>query len=79
MLVGHLKSKATQALTKQDIHPLRGHIGKRGTTPTPWSESDWTVFIDSADQLDRAIDYVGRHPMKEGLPLQHWTFVETLV
>jgi hypothetical protein len=74
-IVGHLKAQATRELTGSDIHPLNGHMGKRGGLPTPWSEGCWKVFIDNDEQLSSAIRYTQRHPQKEGLPAQTWTFV----
>jgi hypothetical protein len=74
-IAGHLKSHATRELTRREIHPLRGLIGKRGGLPTPWSEGCWKVFINTDDQLSFAIRYVQRHPNKEGLSDQKWSFV----
>ena len=76
-IVGHFKSHATRELTRLGIHPLAGHTGKRGGLPTPWSEGCWKVFIDDAAQLAAAIAYVQRHPAKEGLPAQTWSFLKT--
>jgi REP element-mobilizing transposase RayT len=75
VIAGHLKAQATRELTARGIHPLNGHTGKRGGLPTPWSEGCWKVFLDDEDQLWRAIQYVNRHPQKEGLPRQHWDFI----
>jgi len=75
IIAGHLKSHATRELTRHGIHPLNGHVGKRGGLPTPWSEGCWKVFIDDDSQLDTAIRYVERHPVKEGLKPQSWDFV----
>ena len=77
VIAGHLKASATRALTAADIHPLNGFVGKRGGLPTPWSERCWKVFIYDVAQLRAAIAYVERHPRKEGLPDQHWPFVNT--
>jgi hypothetical protein len=74
-IVGHLKSHATRELRQRRIHPLNGHIGKRGGLPTPWSEGCWKVFINDRAQLHAAIAYVQRHPAKEGLPAQDWSFI----
>jgi hypothetical protein len=74
-MAGHLKSHATRELTSRRIHPLNGHVGKRGGLPTPWSEGCWKVFIDNDPQLQSAIAYVERHPSKEGLPKQSWDFL----
>ena len=71
----HLKSKATMALTRSDLHQLRDFVSTDGTIPTPWSGGCWSVFIDDRAHLHSAINYVERHPAKEGLPLQQWSFV----
>jgi hypothetical protein len=34
------------------------------------------VFINDEDQLAAAIEYVERHPTKEGLPPQRYEFVQ---
>jgi hypothetical protein len=75
VIAGHLKAGATRVLLDRNIHPLMNYIGKRGGPPTPWSEGCWKVFIDSDDQLSKAIAYVERHPAKEGLCAQTWGFV----
>lgn len=70
VIAGHLKARSTRSLTERGVHPFCGHIGKRGGLPTPWSEGCWKVFIDTQEQLQMAIQYVQRHPKKEGLPEQ---------
>jgi REP element-mobilizing transposase RayT len=67
----HLKSKATMALSRANRHPLGGKH-------SPWSEGEWSVFINDLEQLRAAIQYVERHPEKEGLPRQNWAFVTPL-
>jgi hypothetical protein len=62
----HLKSKATMALTQAGAHPL-ARFGTPSGIPTPWSEGVWSVFINDKAQLQAAIAYVQRHPLKEGL------------
>lgn len=75
VIVGHLKASATRALTHANLHPLAGYVGKRGGLPTPWSEGCWKVFVDDDAQLRSAIGYVERHPEKEGMRAQEWSFV----
>jgi hypothetical protein len=77
VIVGHLKSHATRELTARGIHPLCGHVGKRGGLPTPWSEGCWKVFIDDDAQLQAATAYVERHPAKERLAPQDWDWVKS--
>ena len=67
-IAGHLKSKATMALTRAGLHPLRAFRTPAGVIPSPWSEGVWSVFINDDPQLSAAIEYVRRHPMKQGLP-----------
>lgn len=76
IIIGHLKAHATRELTSQNIHPLTGYIGKRGGLPTPWAEYGWSIYIDDEGHLEKAIRYVEKHPMKEGLSKQHWNFVK---
>jgi hypothetical protein len=66
------------ATTRAGIHPLAPYRKSNGTIPTPWSESIWSVFINDQAQLEAAIRYVKRHPMKEGLEEQNWPFVVPL-
>lgn len=73
-IAGHMKSKASMSLRSAGCHPLAAHING-DTIPTPWSGGCWSVFINDVEQLRAAIDYVNRHPMKEGLPAQSWPFV----
>ena len=75
VIAGHLKAQATRELTQREIHPLAGFIGKRGGLPTPWSEGCWKVFLDTPDHVRAAVAYVERHPQKEGLNDQAWSFV----
>jgi REP element-mobilizing transposase RayT len=71
----HLKAKATMHLTGAGLHPLRNYVLPNGATPTPWAEKCWSVFINDDDQLRAAIAYVERHPVKEGLTLEPWSFL----
>ena len=75
----HLKSKATMALSQASVHPLSAHRKPDGTIPTPWAEGIWSVFINDEAQLDAAIKYVERHPVKEGLAPQAWPFVKPVM
>ena len=70
----HLKSKAAMALRSGRCHPLQS-FEEEGKIPTPWSIGSWSVYISEEAHARAAIDYVARHPMKEGLPPQRWVFV----
>jgi hypothetical protein len=60
-----------------ECHPL-ARYAQGDSIPTPWSAGCWSVFINDTAQLRAAIDYVKRHPGKEGLSEQHWEFVTEL-
>lgn len=47
--------------------------------PSPWQEQCGHEFLFTPSDMRRAIDYVERNPMKEGLPPQHWSFVTPYV
>jgi REP element-mobilizing transposase RayT len=74
-IVGHFKGRATQRLRMDGCHPLEQFAVGDKPPPTPWAEGCWSVFINDEEQLRNAIDYVNRHPEKEGLPPQNWDFV----
>ena len=73
-IAGHLKSKAAMELRAADSHPLRS-FETDGVIPSAWSEGSWSVFISEREHLQCAVDYVRRHPAKEGLPEQTWDFI----
>lgn len=77
-IAGHLKSKATMALPREGVHPLREHRTSAGKTPSLWGEGIWSVFINNHEHFSAAIRYVEDHPTKEGLALQRWGFVRAL-
>jgi len=74
-IVRRFKSRATQQMTSAGCHPMRKWAKPDGTLHTPWAEGSWHVFINDEAQLQTAIDYVNRHPQKEGMAAQRWPFV----
>ena len=75
----HLKSKATVALTRNEVHPLAEYMNNDGSCPTPWAAKCRSVFINDEVQLAAAIAYVQRHPQKEGLPAQSHEYLKPLI
>ncbi|MEX0774120.1 MAG: hypothetical protein WD042_00255 [Phycisphaeraceae bacterium] len=67
----HLKSRATFMLNKEGINPMPD-VPQR---PSPWAHKGWQVFLDSQEDIARAIEYVRNNPMKERLPPQLWWFL----
>jgi len=74
---GHLKSKGSMSLRSAGCHPMVDYA-TGDIIPSPWSDGSWSVFINDDKQARAAIDYVRRHPLKEGLPEQSWSFLKVL-
>jgi REP element-mobilizing transposase RayT len=74
-IVGHLKSAATRWLAAEGLHPFREEVKRDGRRQSPWAEKCWKVFLDSAEDIGRAVRYVEENPVKEGTGRQAWSFV----
>lgn len=66
-VVGHLKGRATQQLAGKELWPTDGQ--------PVWGENLWKVFLDTPNDIARAIRYVEKNPLKEGKPTQRWSFI----
>ena len=64
-VVIQLKGYATRQLRAEGFHP----------PSRCWARGEWKVFLDSPEDIQRAIRYVEENPKKEGLPRQHWKSV----
>ncbi len=67
-IVGHLKSRASKQMNHENLRPLDG-------VHSPWARGHWEVWLDSDDDVRRAIEYVEQNPIRDGLKPQHWPFV----
>ena len=74
-IIGHLKTLATQQLLAENLHPFASFRDSDDKVPPVWVEHGWKVFLNSDEEVARAIQYVNGNPMKEGLKEQSWTFV----
>ena len=70
-IVGHFKGRATQRLIADGLWPDRDR--------PIWGRKSWVVFLDSPDDMHRAIAYVENNPLKEQKPRQRWSFVDKYV
>jgi REP element-mobilizing transposase RayT len=73
-----LKGAATRRIIAEGIHPLAAYQKPgllRGRPPKMWARGEWKVFLDSIDDILRAIRYVENNPLKEGKKRQRWSFV----
>jgi len=73
-VVGQLKGEATKQLKRDGLHPF-GHVD---CPPSPCVRRGWKVFLNTDEQIRRAIRYVEQNPIKEGKPPQHWSSVVSL-
>ncbi|HET6882219.1 MAG TPA: hypothetical protein VFI31_18790 [Pirellulales bacterium] len=69
-----LKGEATKQLMKESLHP-QTPFAKNGRAASPWARGQWKLYLDSETAIEEAIHYVEQNPLKEGKPLQKWSFV----
>ncbi len=74
-IVNLLKGEATRRLIAEGIHPFQNLKTLDRSIPCCWARRCWKVFLDSMDDIVRAIRYVEDNPLKEGKPRQKWSFV----
>ena len=67
-IVAHLKARATQNLKGEGFHPPTA-------PPSPWGRKGWNVYLNTPAAVLRAMEYVRDNPVKEGKPVQRWSFV----
>jgi REP element-mobilizing transposase RayT len=70
-----LKGAATTELSRRDLHPFADEPYRNGKLPTPWVRHQWSCFLDSENDILRAIEYVKNNPIKDGKPAQKWSCV----
>lgn len=73
-MIGHLKARATQQLLAEDLHPFRDQRDASGKLPPAWVRNGWKVFLDTDEDVQRAIRYVEQNPVKQGMAPQRWEF-----
>jgi len=77
-IMGHLKSRATQALVAEGLHPFVGFTNQSGRFPSVWAHRGWKVFLCDDTDIRRAVRYVQDNPSRSGLPKQRWSFVSAV-
>ena len=70
-----LKGHATRQLIAEDLHPFRAFPTRTGRMPKAWARGHWKAYLNNEADIQRAIEYVERNPVKEGKPRQSWPFV----
>jgi REP element-mobilizing transposase RayT len=74
-LINRLKGSATRSLNHYGMHPLKDEPNANGSLPSPWGRKWWKVYLDSPEDMRRAIDYTNDNPIKEGKRRQTWPFI----
>ncbi len=74
-VVNLLKGEATRRLLTEELHPFADRKGENDGVPSCWARERWKVFLDTADDIARAIRYVENNPIEESKPPQRWPFV----
>ena len=73
-IVGLLKGEATKQLKSEGLHPLADAVELGQDLPTPWASKCWRVYLDCEAAIENGIHYVDQNPIKEGKPIQKWSF-----
>jgi REP element-mobilizing transposase RayT len=74
-LIIQLKAAATMQLLEEELHPFAELPLKNGRSAKCFSRGGWKVYLDTTDDVHRAIQYVEANPLKEGKRPQRWSFV----
>jgi REP element-mobilizing transposase RayT len=77
-IINLLKGAASRSLVAEGLHPLDAYPTQSGRVPKAWARNGWKVFLDSREDVGRAVRYVESNPAKEGKRPQHWSFVAPL-
>jgi REP element-mobilizing transposase RayT len=74
-MVRLLKAEASHQLHTDGRHPLAAWPQEDGSLPSPWARNCWKVFLNTDEDIRRAVRYVENNPLKEGKRPQRWSFV----
>ena len=71
-IVNRLKGRSAQR-----VRETRGLTvaSQRAQRAPVWTQGYWVRYIDHLEQMQLAIDYVNRNPVRDGLGQQKWTFI----
>ncbi len=74
-----LKGTATSELNRRGLHPFGEEPRRDGRFPSPWARKGWWVYLDSEDDIRRAVRYANDNPARAGLRPQRWSCVTPYV
>ena len=69
------KGAATTRLIETGRHPFLAEVPAGKRPAKCFARGEWPVFLDTPDEVIRAVRYVEQNPVKDGLPPQKWSFV----
>jgi len=72
-VINRLKGRSSQRV--RESRGLAVAEDRRSRVPI-WSQGYWSRYIDNLDQMECAINYVKQNPVKAGLGVQEWQFVQ---
>jgi hypothetical protein len=49
---------------------------ENGKIPSVWVQHGWNVYLNTDQEIERAVEYDEKNPMKSGLCPQTWSFVQ---
>jgi REP element-mobilizing transposase RayT len=78
-MVNLLKGEASRALSEARMHPMAAWSKTGCRLATPWAHRCWKVYLHTAEEVARAIQYVEANPVKEGKRPQKWSFITPFV
>ena len=70
-----LKRAGTRRLNAEAIHPFVDRPRSSGKLPSPWAARGWKVFLETPEDMCRAIRYVEQNPLRAGFKEQRWSLV----
>ena len=73
-----LKGAASHKLASDNLHPFASLANEGERLPKMWARGQWKVYLNSYEDIVRAIKYVEDNPLKEGKQRQVWGFVQPI-
>jgi REP-associated tyrosine transposase len=74
-VVIQLKGAATEQMIEEGMHPFGDNRWPNGRPPKCFARGQCAPYLDTIEDIRRAIRYVDDNPLKEGKPRQNWSFV----
>ncbi len=63
-----LKGAASAELARRGLHPFADAPYRNGNLPPPWTQHEWSRFLDCDADIRRSITYTEKNPQKKASP-----------